>query len=431
MLENKVSEKVVLTSLIKNSSIREKHLSDLRPDYFTVKLHVQIFELLSARYYTNKEITEDVIISAFPDEEKSIEELLLITSSSIESFSHHLTALKKAYRNRAIYSKLEVIKRKLFNGDDDVDPVSMFDDIEQIDDTETFRKLEDIMVSMEEQINRKKHNEDKTGIFSLDKRLMVSPGDLTIIGARPSMGKTGFMNTLALNKLKFNKGACIFSLEMPSEKILARMIANEGMIPMNEINRGLISDFNNYANTKEKLIKQQDKLLIIDHVNDVETIVKIIHQIRINNPLIEDFFIDHLGFVRTHERFQSEHHKYGFITKSLKKVAKLTGAKIWLLSQLNRGVENKTDRRPSLSDLRESGSIEEDADNVIGLYRDSYYKVKEGKIEVEEDPNELELIILKQRDGPTGIVKTKFSGRYMKVDDHIVATSTVNVQNFH
>jgi len=423
MLENKISERAILSALIKDEEIRKRYISELKPAYFSDRLHVQILELLISFYYSGKEITEDIVISAFPEDEKDVEEILLTIASTSASFMHHLTMIKKAYKNRQLLAKINVLKEKLLNGEE-IDVRALFEDVEDVFEENIYKPIDEIILSMEKLIEQKKENKDLTGIPSLDRMLITSPGDLIIIGARPSMGKTGLMNTLALNKLTQGKGACIFSLEMPAEKIVARMIANVGLIPMNEINRGLISDFNKYAETKQYLIKNKSKLLIIDHVSDVESIVKIIHQIKMTNPHIDDFFIDHLGFIKTAERFQSEHHKYGYITKSLKKIAKVTGAKIWLLSQLNRGVESKTEKRPSLSDLRESGSIEEDADNVIGLYRPSYYKVKEGKIEYEPDPNELELIILKQRDGPTGIVKTWFSGKYMKVGDNLKGVAT-------
>ena len=415
MLQNIHSERAVLSALIENKSIIEKYIGSLREDYFTLTIHKKVFNFIFDSFIKKKEITDDIIISEFESNKDEVEEILLTQAPSEKTIKYHIGNIQKAFYNRQLLAKLELAKEEIKKGNE-VNINKLFEDIDIQEDEIKISRLSDILSSLEKQMEEKKNEPTKVGIPEFDSKVILSPGDFIVIGARPSMGKTGLMNTIALNLSRNKKYGCaIFSLEMPAEKIIARMIANLGNIPMQEINHGLISNYNAYVDAKNELVSLDEKLIILDHISNIEDIIKSIYFIKSQNPHITDYFIDHLGHIKTNKRFQSEHLKINYITKELKEVAKLTGIRIWLLSQLNRSVEERTNRRPMLSDLRESGSIEEVADIVLGLYRDSYYKVKEGKIDKEPDPNELEIIILKQRDGETSTIKTKFSGKYMKV----------------
>jgi len=421
MIQNIPSERAVLSALINEERIREKYLPELHQDLFMLTLHKQIFNFIFDCFIKKSPLTDDVIASTFIDEKdkKDVEEILLCQPPTEKTIKIHIKNLKKAYYNRQLLAKLELLKQDVLKGEE-VDVFEYFEDLEIEKDEITIAKLSEIISSFERQLEEKKNEPITTGIFELDAKIVLSPGDFIVIGARPSMGKTGFMNTIALNMAKNRKkGVAIFSLEMPAEKIVARMIANIGTIPMSEINKGLISDYNKYLEAKEALSNLEDNLLILDHISDIDHIIKAIYYIKSQNPFITDYFIDHLGHIKVSKTFKSEHLKINYITKELKEIAKATGIRIWLLSQLNRGVEERSNRRPMLSDLRESGAIEEVADIVLGLYRDTYYKVKEGKLDFEPDPNDLEILILKQRDGETATVKTKFSGRYMRVGSEI------------
>ena len=415
MLQSPNSERAVLNAFINNHKMIERKIGLIKEDYFTISIHKKIFNFIFDSFIKGNNITDDIILSEFESEKKEVEEILLTQCPSDKTIGYHIKNIANAYQTRQLLSKLELAKKSLKEGKD-IDIRRLFDDVEISNDEIKLSKLSDIISSLEKQLQDKKEDPISVGIREFDNKITLSNGDLIVIGARPSMGKTGLMNTIALNLVRGKKRGCaIFSLEMPSEKIMARMIANVGNIPMNEINHGLIRDFNGYIKAKDYLIGVEDRLLLIDNISDIDNIIKAIYYIKSQNPFINDFFLDHLGHIKVHKKFNSEHLKINYITKELKEVAKATGIRIWLLSQLNRSVEDRTNRRPMLSDLRESGSIEEVADIVLGLYRDSYYKVKEGKIDKEPDPNELEIVILKQRDGETSVIKTMFSGRYMKV----------------
>lgn len=418
------SERTLLSTFIKNHDILSKFVGMVKLDYFTTTAHKQVFNFIVDAFINGREISEDIIFAEFEEYERDVEEILLTTPATEKTIKYHIQHVKKALYFRTLLGKLQFAQEAIKNGEE-IDIKQLFEDIEEPNTEIEFPTLEELISSLEEQLDKKKENPISTGIPSLDNKLFLSPGDFIIIGARPSMGKTGLMNTIALNLAKNNHGATIFSLEMPAEKIIARMLSNIGLIPIQEFNQGLFKDFNKYVKAKEDLKSLDKKLLVIDHLLDIDQIVQAIHYIRSNNPHIQDFFIDHLGHIKLNLKFNSEHLKINYITKKLKETAKSTGARIWLLSQLNRSVENRTTPRPMLSDLRESGSIEEVADVVLGLYRPSYYESKKKAEYQEPDPNELEILILKNRDGETGTVKTQFSGKYMKVGDELDIALTV------
>ena len=428
MLQNISSEKAILMAFIESNNLIEHYIGLVREEYFSVSLHKKIFNFIFDSFIKKMDISDDVILSEFQEEKAEVEEILLSQAANAKTIKYHIKNIQQSYQTRQLLSKMELAKEEIKKGNS-IDISKLFEDVEIQEDEVKINKLSDIVSSLEKQMSEKKDDPITVGIREFDDKITLSAGDFIVIGARPSMGKTGFMNTVALNLAKNrNRGCIVFSLEMPSEKIIARMLANVGHIPMNEINHGLISDFNAYVEAKNNLVSMEENLMVLDHVSDIDNIIKSIYYIKSQTPHINDFFIDHLGHIKTTRRFNSEHLKINYITKELKEVAKSTGVRIWLLSQLNRSVEERTNRRPMLSDLRESGSIEEVADIVLGLYRDSYYKVKEGKIEKEPEINDMEIIILKQRDGETSTIKTNFSGKYMQVGNQTrVEELTVNV----
>jgi len=416
MLSNIPSEKIILSTLIKVEKLREKYIADINKKHFFLTIHQQIYDIIFDLFFRKEDISDDIIMSFFPDNNTEVQDVLLGVVATDKTMPIHLKNIQEAYYNRQLTAKLSLMLEKIKNGEK-IDINSELSNVEIPSEDVTINTVEQQIEKLEKQMEEIKNNVSVTGIPSLDNRLVTSPGDLIVVGARPSMGKTGFIVSVALNKAKLKKGSVIFSLEMPEEKITARALSNVGEIPINEIIKGRLSDYNKYLEAKKKLISLDRWFNVIDSVNNITSICNMITKIRMSNPEIEDFFIDHLGWITVDEDFSSTHHKVGYITKKLKKVAKTTGAKIWLLSQLNRSIENRPNRRPTLSDLRESGSIEEDADTIIGLYREAYYLVKDGKEKEEPNPSKMELIILKQRDGSTGVCETWFNGKYVRVGD--------------
>lgn len=229
-------------------------------------------------------------------------------------------------------------------------------------------------------------------------------GDLIILAARPSMGKTALALNIGLSAWKAGYPVGIFSLEMSSDQLVLRMIATESQIPHHKIRTGNICSeewlelTNVAANLDEAKIFIDDTASIsIMELRTKARRLKQKHDIKL-------FIVDYLQLITLDQKSENRTQEISFISRSLKGLAKELNIPIIALSQLSRSLEARMDKRPLLSDLRESGSIEQDADIVFFIYRDVVYHPET------EHPNLAELIISKQRNGPVGTVQTFYDG---------------------
>src|SRR5690625_2385399 len=252
-----------------------------------------------------------------------------------------------------------------------------------------------------------------SGLVDLDK---VTGGfqkaNSYILGARPSMGKTATMLKFALEAMKNDVVPIMFSLEMSKESLLRRLISTIGNINL------FVANNPNQLSEKKKQAWQQAvtelstyDFEIFDQAGQtIEYMRARTRQVKkeYNKPVI--VLIDYLTLIHSTKQHQSEHLRIGEISKSLKELAKEYECPVITLAQLSRVVEQRNDKRPMLSDLRESGSIEEDADCVMFLYRESYYNK-------EIDNDNLEINVAKHRNGPTGTVKVYYKKSTGKMGD--------------
>lgn len=230
------------------------------------------------------------------------------------------------------------------------------------------------------------------------------PGELTIIAARPSMGKTAFSLNIALAcGLKEKRSVAYFSLEMGKEQLMMRLLAGESKINMSDLRVGHVQD-----KLWPKLISaaaqlSESKIFIDDSagVSPFEIRAKC-RRMKAKYGL-DIIMIDYLQLMSLKQRVESREREVSEISKLLKSIAKELQVPVIALAQLNRGVEGRSDRRPMLSDLRESGSIEQDADVIMMLYREDYYDRDNPEIK-----GVAEVIVGKQRNGPTGTVKLRW-----------------------
>ena len=268
---------------------------------------------------------------------------------------------------------------------------------------------------IEELYNKKA---DVTGIASgfteLDKMTSgMHPGELTIIAARPSMGKTAFSLNIASHVvLRQKKTLAYFSLEMEKASLMNRMIASEARISMSDIRTGRISN-----EQWPKLITTASGIseshIFIDDTSGISPFEIRARCRRLKARYgLDVIMIDYLQLMDLKLKVESRERAVAEISKSLKSIAKELKVPVIALAQLNRGVESRADRRPMLSDLRESGSIEQDADVIMMLYRDDYYD----KGDAEKFGN-AEVIIGKQRNGATGTVPLRFEPQFNRFKD--------------
>lgn len=331
-------------------------------------------------------------------EEKATLRRLIRTATDIVTFSYENEGEVDDVLNEAEKSILEVANR---SGSTD------------------FKAIGDVLVNVYSNIEKLTMTQGEvtglpTGYRDLDR---ITSGfqrsDLIIIAARPSMGKTAFALNIAQNvATKTDENVAIFSLEMGAEQLVSRMLCAEGNIDSQRLRTGNLrdEDWNKLAMAMGSLSKAG---IYIDdspgiRVSEIRSKCRRLKQERGLGMIIIDYLQLIQGSPGSRENRQQE---VSEISRSLKGLARELDVPLIALSQLSRGVEQRQDKRPMMSDLRESGSIEQDADIVGFLYREDYYDKET------EDNSKIEIIISKQRNGPTGTVELAFVKEFNKFVD--------------
>lgn len=241
--------------------------------------------------------------------------------------------------------------------------------------------------------------------------------DLIIVAARPAMGKTSFaMNLVEAAVLKNGdtpKPVIVFSMEMSAEQLMLRLLSSMGQIDQGVIKRGTLSD-DDWPRLSNAMGKLKDKPLYIDDTpaltpSDIKARVR---RIQREHGEIGLVMIDYLQLMQVGGRSEGRTAEISEISRSLKGLAKEFDCPVVALSQLNRGVESRVDKRPQMSDLRESGAIEQDADIIMFIYREEVYKPDEQSVQ-----GKAEIIVGKHRAGPTGTVHLAFIGKHTRFAD--------------
>lgn len=276
----------------------------------------------------------------------------------------------------------------------------------QYRNTEDFVPIKQIVINAINRIERASHNKGNvtgvaTGFIDLDyKTAGMQPSDLILVAARPSMGKTAFvLNIAEYVAFKQNRSVAIFSLEMSREQLVNRLFSMESKVDSQHLRTGNLSD-----EEWEKLIESagvigMSKLIIDDTPGiSISELRSKCRKYKLEHNL-ELIIIDYLQLMTSNARTDSRQQEISDISRSLKALARELNVPVVVLSQLNRTVEQRPDHRPMLSDLRESGAIEQDADVVMFIYRDDYYNKDTEKRGIAE------IIIAKQRNGPIGTVE--------------------------
>jgi replicative DNA helicase len=256
-----------------------------------------------------------------------------------------------------------------------------------------------------------------TGYSRLDQLTAgLQPSDLIIVAARPSMGKTSLALNMAMNAALDGIPVCVFSLEMSMEQLMMRMLAAKARVDASRMRRPAILNDEDWAH----LMKAADDLsrapLFIDDTPSLSTLELRARTRRLKAERdIGLVIVDYLQLMRTNRRTDSRELEISDISRSLKALAKEMHVPVIALSQLNRKVEERGDRRPVLSDLRESGAIEQDADVILFIYRDDVYKYQ--KLAERPPVGDAEIIIGKQRNGPVGTVELTYHSVYTSFEE--------------
>jgi replicative DNA helicase len=255
-----------------------------------------------------------------------------------------------------------------------------------------------------------------TGFTDLDKMTSgLQPADLVIIAGRPSMGKTALSMNIAENiAINSGKPVAVFSMEMPGESLAMRMMSSLGRIDQHRVRTGSLEDDEWPRLTSAVSILAEARM----HIDDTPALSPTEVRARARRLMREEgelglIMVDYLQLMQVSGSAENRTNEISIISRSLKALAKELNVPVVALSQLNRSLEQRTNKRPIMSDLRESGAIEQDADLVLFIYRDEVYN--------EESPDKgmAEIIIGKQRNGPIGTLKLTFLGQYTKFENFI------------
>ncbi|TCT13132.1 replicative DNA helicase [Natranaerovirga pectinivora] len=339
------------------------------------------------------------------------------TSTNIKQYANIVS--EKSSLRRLIRTSEEIVN-ECYQGQEKLDVI--LDEAEkrifnlvQNKSSEEFSPIKDIILTTLDKIeNAHKFQGQVTGIASgfsdLDYRTAgLQPSDLILIAARPSMGKTAFALNMAQNvAIRSNVPTAIFSLEMSKDQLVNRLLCSESMIDAQKVRTGNLdeSDWEKIAEGSGVLAKAPIYIDDTPGISVSEMRAKC-RKLKLEKGL-GLILIDYLQLMSGSGRSESRQQEISEISRSLKALAREMEAPVVALSQLSRACEARADHRPMLSDLRESGAIEQDADVVMFLYRDEYYHPDS------ESKNQAELIIAKQRNGPTGTINLVWLGQYTK-----------------
>lgn len=285
----------------------------------------------------------------------------------------------------------------------------------------TMQKVSDVLVSVidkiDEMYSRESHDDVtglRTGIDDLDKLTTgMQPGELNIIAARPSMGKTSLALNIVENvALKEGKNAAVFSLEMINNQLGMRLLSSVARLPAQRVSIGRVND-DEWSLITKAVHDLQNTGIYLDeestlNVNDIRARARRLH--RELKGELHLIVIDYIGLIATTGN-DSRANEMADISRALKLLAKELHIPIIALAQLNRGLEQRPNKRPVMSDLRDSGGLEQDADNIFFIYRDEVYHPDT------PDKGTAELIVAKQRNGPIGTVRTTFVPHLMRFEN--------------
>ena len=456
------AEQQLLGGLLNNNDLYYSLEDKVDPEHFYDPVHSRIFEVISTRIKDGK-LASAVTVNTFLTEDEGLKELggssylaqLMagsVASSAIKDYSKLVYDL--AIRRELIILGQEISSRAQSIKVDEQPEEQIIlaeQNLYKIGDSgKSETGFKSFLKALGEavQVANAAHHRDgnlagiSTGFIDLDKKMGgLHSSDLIILAGRPSMGKTSLATNIAYNIAKsFKKndnadgtsetvnGGIVgfYSLEMSAEQLAARILSETAEIPSEQIRRGDMteSEFRRFVEAAKSI---ESSPLFIDDTPAL-TIAQLASRARRLKRThgLEVLIIDYLQLVRAGSSRDNRVNEISEITQGLKAIAKELNIPVIALSQLSRQVENRDDKRPQLADLRESGSIEQDADVVLFVYREEYYKEREKpsdhdlekmaiwQEEMDRLHGRAELILGKQRHGPIGTVELSFEGKYTR-----------------
>ncbi len=429
-----IAEQSLLGSILIDPTSINQVADMLSSDDFYLEEHKQIYLAMHALFLTNSQI--DVVTLIDELVKKGIysksggEEYIKVIAQTVPN-ALNVKDYAKIVKDKSLLRQLihmcEEVSDTAYSEQDEVAAIleraqQKLYEITQGRETKNFKHIREVITDVYAHLRALSLDPNAeagtaTGFRSLDRVLAgMGNSDLVIVGARPGMGKTSFCLNIGTNVAKATKKAvAIFSLEMSAEQLVSRVISSEALIDSYALRTGELKneEWDHIAAAASNLSGCD---ILIDDTPGISVTSMKAKLRRVKNLGL--VVVDYLQLMQSDKKIENRTQEVGEISRSLKIMAKELNVPVICCSQLSRGTEGRTSKKPMISDLRESGSIEQDADVIIFLYRDEYYKTAEGDtVSPDTEQNVAEIIVAKNRHGSTETVKVGWTGRYTKFRD--------------
>ncbi len=433
------AERAILGAIILDNGMISPAIELLKPEDFYVPSHRRIFVAMTALFERGAEINP-ILIGEELKKDNALETVggVSFVTNLTYGLPHatNITNYARVVRGKSLLRRLIKTANKITNEalEEEDEPEIILDHAEQaifeLADERIRQGFVHVKPVAEALLDKIQEMEGRkvvltgltTGFAELDEKTSgLQRSDLVIVAARPSIGKTSFALMLAQNAA-IQTGAVvgIFSLEMSKEALVMRMLCSQGNIDAQRFRNGFLSRAE-WAQIAKSLGTLADTRIFLDDTPGI-TVLEMrakARRLAVEQKGLDLIVVDYLQLMSgSAKRFESRQQEVSLISRELKGLAKELNIPLVALSQLSRAPESRSDHRPQLADLRESGALEQDADLVAFLYREEMYKSPEERQNMPEDKkNVAELILAKQRNGPTGTIELRFVPSSMRFDN--------------
>lgn len=420
------AEQSLLGSVLIDPAALNEVADLLHAEDFYLEEHKQIYLAMRELFLANREIDvvtliDMLVVKGIYDKSGGEDYIRTLTDAVPDALNvrDYANIVKEKSVLRQLISACSEISESAYSEQEAVTAIldhaeHLIFDIAQGRDTKNFRSIREVIGDVYGHLrdlntNREATQGTQTGFSGLDRVLAgMGKSDLVLVGARPGMGKTSFALNIATNVAKqTKKTVCIFSLEMSAEQLVSRILSSEALVNSYSLRTGELKpeDWEHLAAAAGELAGCD---ILIDDTSGMTVTAMKAKLRRVKN--LGMVVIDYLGLMSGDHFKDNRVQEVSEISRSLKIMAKELMVPIICCAQLSRGPESRTDKKPMLSDLRDSGAIEQDADTVIFLYRSEYYKTDEAN----QNTSVAEIIIAKNRHGSTGTVTMGWNGQFTK-----------------
>ena len=415
------AERSVIGAAMQNGSVVPLLADSLTPDDFFTPEHKAMFTAILGLYTAGKPVDLMTLGNALHEAgtldavggAKYLLDCVRFVPTTANTKTYVAIVKEKSNLRRLIHAASEIQKKCYAQTDPSDDILSsaemlLFSCTGGQNRADNVLEIKDVVSSTFDEIERLSTLKGKiagvpTGYYDLDRMLTgLHPGELIIVGGRPAMGKTSFGIAAASFAASRGKHVCFYSLEMPSRQIGMRMVSLRSGVSMQSIRQGRVRE-DEWASIGDAINSISQQHMTIDDTSAISpTQMRSKLKRQLAKGPVDLVVVDYLGLMSCDTKIENRNQEVSLISRQLKAVAKDLQIPVMALAQLNRANTARGDKKPAMSDLRDSGSTEQDADVILFVHRDGYY-------DKAADQYEGEIIIAKQRNGPTGSVKVRWN----------------------